>query len=307
MCGLTGFISTKKLTDKQAAKRKAIYRALLLSMQARGFQSTGQASITDSEVIIDKKAVAAEDFIKLKTFKKSIGKDINITMGHTRFATKGSISDRNAHPFVKGKIVGTHNGQVFDFNPKIDDGHEVDSELIFNAINKYEKLQKALNQVNGNVAIAWINTEHLTELNLFTDGGNDIFICEIKELHTYFYASTSEALELIMACFYREPKTVLQVPESTHLIITTKNEIIEKALTITGYYKTTYDFDFKRANSDRMDNDDEISCDNCLQPFNYKDLEWNGDFQAYLCEPCWKKWEKEILEDKQWKDLQHKS
>src|SRR5258708_6361257 len=116
MCGLAGYLSTKKLTKAQADKRKNIYRGLLISMQTRGSHSTGVAGFNSGVIDIYKKKIPAEEFVKTKGYKKILNNNSPILIGHTRYATSGAISDRNAHPFEIGDIVGTHNGWLFSFD-----------------------------------------------------------------------------------------------------------------------------------------------------------------------------------------------
>lgn len=59
-------------------------------------------------------------------------------IGHTRKATTGAISIKNTHPFHCGKIVGAHNGFVYnhkEMNVKHKREHECDSPHIFDHIN----------------------------------------------------------------------------------------------------------------------------------------------------------------------------
>lgn len=60
----------------------------------------------------------------------------NFFLGHVRHATKGKISEKNAHPFEKENIVGMHNGTLDwkDYDPK---GDITDSEMMFQDFSDY--------------------------------------------------------------------------------------------------------------------------------------------------------------------------
>jgi hypothetical protein len=73
-----------------------------------------------------------------------------VLAGHTRFATHGGVNKRNAHPFRKGRIVGTHNGIV---DSPI--GYIVDSEYLIDTINKDG--YKALEGIEGYWGLAWFD------------------------------------------------------------------------------------------------------------------------------------------------------
>lgn len=54
---------------------------------------------------------------------------VDVVLGHVRSATKGSINDENAHPFVFKGMVAAHNGTLLD--RQYSDFKKTDSELMF--------------------------------------------------------------------------------------------------------------------------------------------------------------------------------
>src|SRR4051812_18179350 len=100
MCGIVGYIG----------KREA-YPVIvkgLKRLEYRGYDSAGIALIDDGLKVYKKKGRVAD------LEENIIGKDLsgNIGIGHTRWATHGEPSDRNAHPHVSnsGNIAMIHNG-----------------------------------------------------------------------------------------------------------------------------------------------------------------------------------------------------
>lgn len=73
-------------------------------------------------------------------------------VGHTRYATRGKVSNRNAHPFRRGRIVGVHNGVV-----SAPSEYAVDSEYLIDSLNTKGNYQTALEDISGYWALAWFD------------------------------------------------------------------------------------------------------------------------------------------------------
>lgn len=76
----------------------------------------------------------------------------DLVMCHVRWATRGSYSQENAHPFMPGNIVGMHNGTLVDekYNLSKD---RTDSEAMFEDISR-RGLVDVLTQLNPKSAYA---------------------------------------------------------------------------------------------------------------------------------------------------------
>ena len=114
MCGIVGYVG-----DKQALE---VVVAGLRRMEYRGYDSAGVAVIADGHLEVRKKAG------KLGNLETLLGDnplpDSTTGMGHTRWATHGGPTDRNAHPHVSAdqRIAVIHNGIIENF-------HSLRSEL----------------------------------------------------------------------------------------------------------------------------------------------------------------------------------
>lgn len=121
----------------------SIVRSLALLNRERGTDSLGFA-IAGGEIY-----KAADDPLKVlvrkayRAFEKQAA-DSWFILGHTRFATRGAVCDRNAHPFRHGAFVGVHNGMV-------------DAPRRFNVDSEY--LWKKLAAHGGNYQTAWRNVD----------------------------------------------------------------------------------------------------------------------------------------------------
>lgn len=124
MCGIVGYVGTKQALD--------VVVDGLRRLEYRGYDSAGVALVTDSGLATDKRAG------KLANLEGSLsGKKLpesHTGIGHTRWATHGGPTDRNAHPHVDctGKLAVIHNGIIENFALLREEleknGHEFSSE-----------------------------------------------------------------------------------------------------------------------------------------------------------------------------------
>ena len=83
-------------------------------MEYRGYDSVGVATKTDTEILVKKgvgKVIEVNTKVQLDNLPGMVG------IGHTRWATHGEVSDKNAHPHPSnsGKIAIVHNGIVENY------------------------------------------------------------------------------------------------------------------------------------------------------------------------------------------------
>ncbi len=105
MCGIVAYIGHR---EAYPVILKGLKR-----LEYRGYDSAGVALLNDSLRVHKKKGKVAELENSL------VGKDVHahIGIGHTRWATHGEPSDRNAHPHVSanGKLAMIHNGIIENY------------------------------------------------------------------------------------------------------------------------------------------------------------------------------------------------
>ena len=132
MCGIIGYIGSKDASG-------IIYEGLK-RLEYRGYDSAGAAVISKSgKISVAKKQGRVESLLPyLRDITGSIG------IGHTRWATHGRPSDRNAHPHVYKNVAIVHNGIIENYaelKARLEsDGEtflsETDSEVIAHIISK---------------------------------------------------------------------------------------------------------------------------------------------------------------------------
>ena len=167
MCGIVGYIG-----DRQA------YSVIIKGLQRleyRGYDSAGVALLNGDLNVYKKqgKVSALHDFAKDQNLEANVG------IGHTRWATHGAPSDRNAHPHVSnsGRLVMIHNGIIENYaaikTDLIKKGYtfhsDTDSEVFINFIEDIfkntqvdlpEAVRLALTKIIGAYAIVILDKEN---------------------------------------------------------------------------------------------------------------------------------------------------
>lgn len=159
MCGIVAVVSKYQagLTKQECD----IFDSLLFIDQLRGADSTGVFMVEkDGDVSLAKEACNSTEFRTKPEYKTMLGDAFRkglALVGHNRAATKGVISDENAHPFVvDDNITLVHNGTLFNHKELADT--EVDSNAIAHVIyEEGDDVEKAMQRINGAYALVWSN------------------------------------------------------------------------------------------------------------------------------------------------------
>src|SRR6187401_2394902 len=137
MCGIVGYTGPREAYP--------IIIKGLQRLEYRGYDSTGVALLNGGLNVYKKKGRVAELAETLQ------GKDLHahIGIGHTRWATHGEPSDRNAHPHTSssGKLAMIHNGIIENYaqikqelaNKGYKFHSDTDTEVLLNFIEDIQK------------------------------------------------------------------------------------------------------------------------------------------------------------------------
>ncbi|NOJ27063.1 MAG: glutamine--fructose-6-phosphate transaminase (isomerizing) [Nitrososphaera sp.] len=125
----------------------------LKRMEYRGYDSVGVATIDEGKMLVRKGTGKVAEVNKKLDMSHMLG---NIGIGHTRWATHGGVTDKNAHPHAAGdnKIAVVHNGIIENYkelkSELIKTGYifasETDSEVIAHLLNLYFNETKNIKQ-----------------------------------------------------------------------------------------------------------------------------------------------------------------
>jgi len=107
MCGIVGYVGDRPALD--------VVLGGLRRLEYRGYDSAGVALIADGALVTAKRAgklVNLEAALEAEPLAAS-----TVGIGHTRWATHGAPTDRNAHPHLddSGRVAVIHNGIIENF------------------------------------------------------------------------------------------------------------------------------------------------------------------------------------------------
>ena len=135
MCGIVGYTGPRQAYP--------VILKGLKRLEYRGYDSAGIALINNDGLAVYKKKgkVAA-----LEEVMENLALNSHIGIGHTRWATHGEPSDRNAHPHISqsGEIAMIHNGIIENYaqikNELLKKGYtfksDTDTEVLLNFIDE---------------------------------------------------------------------------------------------------------------------------------------------------------------------------
>ncbi|MGY8766353.1 MAG: glutamine--fructose-6-phosphate transaminase (isomerizing), partial [Nitrospinaceae bacterium] len=167
MCGISGVVGLNNISEALSQG--------IRNLEYRGYDSCGIALIKKNNLVVRKNTGGVDEFFRKNDI---LSEKSTIGIAHTRWATHGSVTHENSHPFVScdEAFAVVHNGIISNYRllreDLIDEGHkfysETDTEVIPHLLEKYYKKYKnvetaflsTLNVLEGTFAIVLISSYH---------------------------------------------------------------------------------------------------------------------------------------------------
>lgn len=242
MCGIVGYIGKEQALP--------ILLGGLRDLEYRGYDSAGIA-VLDGKKINRIREVGKVDFL----VKKIDGKNFpgNIGIAHTRWATHGGVTEKNAHPHTagEGKLVLVHNGIIENYRElkkelkekKLES--ETDSEILAKLIfQNYEgdllkAVKKTLPQVRGTYGLLVMHSDHPDELVAARLGSPLVIGTGNKENEREYYIASdvTPILPFTKQVTFLDDGEVADINLSGLKIFNLKDEIITKDTVVIDWGK----------------------------------------------------------------------
>ncbi len=225
MCGIVGYIGNKNGIPLVVEGLKRL--------EYRGYDSSGICYIKSNKLQLQKKKGKVIDLENLIP-KNCFG---NIVMGHTRWATHGKPSDKNAHPHISmnKKLAIVHNGIIENYDSLkeglIQRGYkfksETDTEVLINLIeyvkndlevSLIEAVQQTLTQVIGAYSIAVMSVDEPNNM-ILAKKGSPLVIGVGKQEH-YIASDPSPFLKYTKRAIYLDDGEVAEISNNKLSILT---------------------------------------------------------------------------------------
>ena len=202
MCGIAGY----SLSSDSRAERTLAAQALLAGIAERGADAVGYAARSPEGAI---------DVTKLRGGASALLDEIEMspstaqTLIHVRDYTKGHPEiDANNHPIRHGAVVGVHNGVVLNDDEllaryeleRFEEDMTVDSEAIFALMEVRRHDPRALRELHGAMAAAWLDERDPATLFLARGLNRPLWIGRTRA--DLFFASTRRALAIVEAALH---------------------------------------------------------------------------------------------------------
>ena len=166
MCGIVGYVGSKEVVP--------LLLAGLKRLEYRGYDSAGVAVVNGGTLETARAEGKLEELVKKVEETPLHG---SYGLGHTRWATHGRPSERNAHPIVdaRGRVAVIHNGIIENFAELKAElkaqgwtfSTDTDTEVIANLVSLEldggaglaEAVQKACARLEGHYAFAVVRSD----------------------------------------------------------------------------------------------------------------------------------------------------
>jgi glucosamine--fructose-6-phosphate aminotransferase (isomerizing) len=232
MCGIVAAVAARNVVP--------ILIEGLRRLEYRGYDSAGVAVVNGSLERLRSCGRVAE-LEKLTTQSSLEG---NIGIGHTRWATHGAPSERNAHPHVSGGVCVVHNGIIENHDAVRERlrllGYEfssdTDTEVIAHLVHWFlsaglpllEAVQETTRELRGAYAIAVISSAERERLVVARMGAP--LLVGLGEGENFAASDTTALLQVTRRIVYLEEGDCAEVTPSKVRILDARGRLVERPL-----------------------------------------------------------------------------
>ena len=236
MCGIVGYIGEQKALP--------IIIEGLKRLEYRGYDSAGVATIGNGEILITRMSGKVAELEKAMRDNPGNG---SLALGHTRWATHGEPTERNAHPHrdCHNKIALVHNGIIENYQAirtKLEQvGHkftsDTDTEVLVHLVEEMYKytdgdltnaVRLALKEVDGAYGIAVISV-HAPDRIIVARKGSPLVI-GIGDGEHYIASDAAALVRHTRSVVYLEDGEVAVLSRDDFTTTTIDNVEVEKTI-----------------------------------------------------------------------------
>lgn len=213
MCRIVGYIGPREAQD--------VLLSGLEKLEYRGYDSAGIAVLNDHKIKLEKRK---GELHNLSDVLKTCPLEGHLGIGHTRWATHGQPSDKNAHPHLgpEGKIAVVHNGIIENYQYLKEtylQGHtfksETDTEVVAHLIELfyqgdfYSAVQRTLAVITGSYALVVMCSDHPDQI--IVSRKNSPLVIGLGDGENIVASDVPAMLQYTRRCIYLESGEIAQV------------------------------------------------------------------------------------------------
>ena len=233
MCGIVGYVGRNR-------RAMDVLVDGLRRLEYRGYDSAGVAIFENGTICVRRalgKLVNLEEILRDKPIPGHVG------IGHTRWATHGKPSERNAHPHRAGSVVIVHNGIIEnyrDLRQKIENAgrpveSETDTELIAHLVDMeleagqdmLSAVRVACGRLQGSYAFGALSSSDPSHIIVAKNGGSPI-ILGLGEKEAYLASDIPAILPYTRQMFFLEDGEFAVLSEEGIQICDDEGHLIER-------------------------------------------------------------------------------
>jgi glucosamine--fructose-6-phosphate aminotransferase (isomerizing) len=237
MCGIVAAVAGRNVVP--------ILIEGLRRLEYRGYDSAGVAVINGTPHSTLRRLRSCGRVAQLKKLADEQQLEGNIGIGHTRWATHGVPSERNAHPHVSGGVSVVHNGIIENHDEVRAElrglGYvftsDTDTEVIAHLVHYYlsifknnllEAVQAAVRELVGAYAIAVISSEQKEKLVVARMGAP--LLLGIGDGENFAASDSSALLQVTRQIVYLEEGDCAEVTLQSARIVDARGHVVERPL-----------------------------------------------------------------------------